>query len=337
MVFGKPTFSGIWGLADNPGFGIESSEISDIAKSLPGCAVTVEHNALTEILDGVDAKPQTLDGKFYKKELDKMVGGKRAVGSVIGAHKAEVTININPELNGLLEVIESGYLNGLSLTTVREPNGKVGPLELTLTNTPARGHLAKLNFQYKETERSRLTSKMSDAQVSAPATAAAPETSATEATPNVMEAAVAALSEEHRAAVIDRLQKYESALQEKDQMNSSQKEQLLQLEQLTKAKEADRDLILAQFRTLQSAMAEAGASDAAKRLEGLDSMIQSENSALRDHATSQLVMACSAAFQGRAVATPAPAAAAAPAEPVAKRAKLGNGPDDLRNLLRSSF
>lgn len=330
MVFGKPTFSGSWGLSENPGFGVDACEVSDIAGALPGCAVTVEHNALNTILDKVDANPQHMNGKFYKTELDLMNGDKRAVGSVIGAHKSEVTISIDPEFEGLLEVIGSGYLNGLSLTTVRGKNGKVDPLELTLTNTPARGPLAKLNFQYKEGRRSKLKSKMSDAQTPAPSTPAP----AAEATPTAMEAAVASLSEDHRVAVIDRLQKYEDAIKEKDQLAATQKEQLNQLEQLTKAKEADRDLILAQFRTLQAAMAEAGASDAAKRLDGLDSMLQSENSALRDHATSQLVMACSAAFQGRAVAAPA---APAPAEPVAKRAKLGSGPDDLRNLLRSSF
>ena len=331
MVFGKPTFSGSWGFPENPGFGVDASEVSGIAGALPGCAVTVEHNALNTILDKVDANPQHMNGQFYKTELQSMNGDKRAVGSVIGAHKSEVTISIDPEFQGLLEVISLGYLNGLSLTTVRENNGKVNPLELTLTNNPARGPLAKLNFEYKGGRRSKLKSKMSDAQTPAPST---PAPAAAEATPTAMEAAVASLSEDHRAAVIERLQKYEDAIKEKDQLADSQKEQLTQLEQLSKAKEADRDLILAQFRTLQAAMTDAGASDAAKRLDGLDSMLQSENSALRDHATSQLVMACSAAFQGRSVAAPP---TPAPAEPVAKRAKLGSGPEDLRNLLRSSF
>lgn len=343
MVFSAPTFSGTWGSADNPGFGLEASEVSDIARALPGSAVTVEHNALSSILDNIDKNPQALDKKIYRSQLDQMHGDKRAVGTVIGANKSEVVLSIDPSLSGLSEIVGSGYLNGLSLTTVRDANGKIAPLEMTLTNTPARGHGAKLNFEYKDGAIRKLNSIMSDAQAAAaPTTPAATETTQ----PTAMEAAVASLSEEHRAAVIDRLKQYEDAMAVKDASAKQQAEQLAQLEQLTKAKEADRDLILAQFRTLQAAMAEAGASDAAKRLEGLDSMLQSENTALRDHATSQLVMACSAAFQGRSVAAaPAPAAAAAvpatpaaPAEPVAKRAKLANdAPDDLRNLLRSSF
>ena len=269
--------------------------------------------------------------------LAQMDGGKRSVGSVIGARGTEVTVGIDSDLEGLVEMVEGGYLNGLSLTTVRDASGQVRPLEMTLTNTPARGNEAKLSYQYKRNERRMLSSKMSDA-VQTPAAAPA-ETPSAE--PTALEAAVASLSEEHRAAVLERLSSYETAMKSKDASSEEQAKQIAALEQLTKAKEADRDLILAQFRTLQAAMKEAGASEDARRLEGLDTMLQSENNALRDHATSQLVMACSAAFQRRSVAAPpAPAAVpdAAPVEPPApKRAKLNDAPSDLRNLLRSSF
>ncbi len=340
MVFSRPTFSGIWGSAADPGFGLAASEVPSISAALPGCALTVEHNALNSILDEVAARPAHLDGDVYRQMLGQMDGGKRSVGSVIGARGTEVTVGIDSDLEGLVEMVEGGYLNGLSLTTVRDASGQVRPLEMTLTNTPARGNEAKLSYQYKRNERRMLTSKMSDA-VQTPAAAAAAPAETPTAEPTALEAAVASLSEEHRAAVLERLSSYETAMKSKDASTEEQTKQIAALEQLTKAKEADRDLILAQFRTLQAAMNEAGASEDARRLEGLDTMLQSENNALRDHATSQLVMACSAAFQRRSVsAPPAPAAVpdAAPVEPPApKRAKLNDAPSDLRNLLRSSF
>ena len=295
MVFSRPTFSGVWGSAAEPGFGLAASEVPSISAALPGCALTVEHNALNSILDEVAARPAHLDGDVYRQMLAQMDGGKRSVGSVIGARGTEVTVGIDSDLEGLVEMVEGGYLNGLSLTTVRDASGQVRPLEMTLTNTPARGNEAKLSYQYKRNERRMLSSKMSDA-VQTPAAAPA-ETPSAE--PTALEAAVASLSEEHRAAVLERLSSYETAMKSKDASSEEQAKQIAALEQLTKAKEADRDLILAQFRTLQAAMNEAGASEDARRLEGLDTMLQSENNALRDHATSQLVMACSAAFQRR--------------------------------------
>lgn len=341
MVFSRPTFSGTWGSAAEPGFGLEASEVPSISAALPGCALTVEHNALNSILDKVAARPAHLDGDVYRQMLGQMDGGKRSVGSVIGARGTEVTVGIDSDLEGLVEMVEGGYLNGLSLTTVRDASGQVRPLEMTLTNTPARGNEAKLSYQYKRNERRMLTSKMSDA-TQTPAAAAPAETPPAE--PTALEAAVASLSEEHRAAVLERLSSYETAMKSKDASFEEQTKQIAALEQLTKAKEADRDLILAQFRTLQAAMNEAGASEDARRLEGLDTMLQSENNALRDHATSQLVMACSAAFQRRSVAAPPVPAAVPAAVPVApveppapKRAKLNDAPSDLRNLLRSSF
>lgn len=274
--------------------------------------------------------------------LEKMEGGKRSVGSVLGAHGTEVTVSINSNLKGLVEMVKAGYLNGLSLTTVRGEDGSINPLEMTLTNTPARGNEAKLNFEYKRYQRQKLISKMSDAQAGTPVVPVSGD-AAPAAQPTKLELAVASLSEEHRAAVLERLSSYETAMEEKKTSSEKQAQEIAALEQLSKAKEADRDLILAQFRTLQSAMNEAGATEDARRLEGLDTMLQSENNALRDHATSQLVMACSSAFQRRSVAALPPSAetAAEPVQPpAAKRAKHSNStsaPADLRNLLRSSF
>ena len=212
MVFARPTFSGVWGSAADPGFGLLAAEVPSISEALPGCPVTVEHKALNSILDQVEENPRHLTGSMYKSMLERMEGSDRSVGSVIGARGTEVTLSLDSNLSGLTEMVEAGYLNGLSLTTVRNQDGSVGPLEMTLTNTPARGNAAKLNRAYKGNRIEKLNSKMSDAQnAAAPAAEAVPA-----AEPPALEAAVASLSEEHRAAVLERLSTYETAMKEKE-------------------------------------------------------------------------------------------------------------------------
>jgi hypothetical protein len=332
MVFGNkgPVFSGSWGNAADPGFGIASESVPDIANALGGCAVTVEHGAVRDACLAIGLRNEEINSESFKNEIANFEGSKRAVGQVLGSSGSDILLRLAPEMTGLGSLVRKGVLTGLSLTTVADETG-VRPIELTLTTDPARGSEAKLSAEYKGMQRIPIKQlKMSAEQPATPmeTTGAA---AAEELTP--LQTAVANLSETDRAAVMERLQKYQDEI---DKLNSQNGELASAKEELSKVvqfKQADKEILEAQLAQLLERVKQATGFD---RQAEVQKMLNHEDASVRGHGLSQMVMACSKAFDSFTVPAP-PAAAAAVAEPAAKRAKVSDQSADVRNLLRAAF
>lgn len=327
MVFGdSPVFAGSWGDASDPGFGLESESVPGIASALGGCAVTVEHSAVREACDAIGARQEQITSASFREELDRLEGSKRAVGQVLGGSGAEVLLRLNPELTGLGSLVRRGVLTGLSLTTVTDEHG-VRPIEVTLTTDPARGSEAKLSAEYKGMRRIPIKSlEMSAEQAATPmeTTGAAAEEQLTP-----LQAAVANLSDEHRAAVVERLGEYEKKIEALSSQNGELTTAKEELAKVVQFKEADKEILEAQLKQLLGRIKDATGFD---REDEVQRMLGHEDASVRGHGLSQMVMACSKAFDSFSVP-----AAPAPAEPAAKRAKVSDQSADVRNLLRAAF
>lgn len=329
MVFddGGPVFSGSWGDAANPGFGITSESVPSIASALSGCAVTVEHGAVKDACVAIGSRNEEINSESFKQEISNFEGSKRAVGQVLGSRGSDILLRLAPEMTGLSSLVREGVLTGLSLTTVADETG-VRPIEITLTTDPARGTEAKLSAEYKGMQRVPIKKlKMSAEQPATPmeTTGAA---AAEELTP--LQTAVASLGEADRTAVMERLQKYQEEIDKLSSQNGELTSAKEELSKVVQFKEADKEILEAQLALLLERVNQATGFD---RQAEVQRMLNHEDASVRGHGLSQMVMACSKAFDSFTV--PAPAAAAA--EPASKRAKVSDQSADVRNLLRAAF
>ena len=192
-----PLFSGAWGDAAAPGFGLEPSDMPRIAEHLPGCAVTVEHGGLLDAISTLDRLEERVSAQSLLAALQATpAGAKQPVGSVVeSAADASVVIHIDPAMPAVASLVRSGELRGLSLTTVAESGEPAMPVELTLCSDPARGiESAVLSDEYKFQEDTLVKTSME----------ATPTPPVDEKT--TLEAAIQSLPEQDREAVIARLQ-----------------------------------------------------------------------------------------------------------------------------------
>ena len=333
-VFGPgAVFGGTWGSAENPGFGLDASEVSAIGRDIRGCAVTVEHGALHDACNAIGGRRERITQGSFLKELEGFTGPKRQVGRVLGGKESDVLVRLHTAMPGVSTLVREGLLSGLSLTTVRDEKG-VRPIELTLTATPKRGTSAKLVAEYIGTGRNEirpplaLPERMSAAapETKTPTEApAAAETPAETATP--LEEAYANLGEKERTALVERFKQYEDKITALTAENGKLTETNGNLAKVVEFKQADQEIMK---QSLDGLLAQIAERVPGFRQQETKDMMLSTDEAIHQHGQHQLVAACSKAFETFAVP---PAAAASDAPPPKKRACN----DDVRNLLRANF
>ena len=262
-------------------------------------------------------------------ELRKLRGSKQPVGTVGGGNGADVVIRVDENFPGTANLVRTGVLTGLSLTTVSDSIG-VRPFEVALTADPARGSAAKLDAEYKGTRRLPITKLEMSAEGATQSDTAAPAVE--EQTP--LEAAVATMPEQHRDNVLKRFNEYEEKISALEAASRALSEEKTNLAKVAEFKEADRQILERQLGNLLTKIKEITGFN---REEEVKSMLNNKDETMHAHGLSQLVAACSSAFD---TFTVHPAAVpAAPAEPTAKRARVeGDGVTNnahVRNLLRA--
>lgn len=329
MVFADTgaVFSGSWGDASDPGFGLSAEAVPAVARSIAGCAVTVEHEGLREACTAIGKQQNEINQATFRTEVNLLKGSKRPVGRVIGANSSDIVLEIDPEYSATANLMRRGVLAGLSLTTVTDESG-IRPIEVTLTTDPARGSEAKLYAEYKGTRRIpinllKMAAANTNAEMDTTTAAAAPSETLTP-----LQTAVAGLSEEHRAEVLKRFSEYEikiSGLAEEKTNLSAEKDEL---SKVVEFKEADREILEKQLAALLERVKEVTGFD---RNAEVQQMLGHKDESIRNHGLTQMVAACSKAFDTFTV----PAAPAA--EPAAKRARTEADAPNVRNLLRAAF
>lgn len=320
-----PLFSGRWGDAAAPGFGLSSSDMPRVAAHLPGCAVTVEHAGLMGAIATLDRLDERVSAQSLLLALQSApAGARQPVGTVLeSGPDASVVVHLDPEMPAVASLVRSGELRGLSLTTVAEPGEPAMPVELTLCGDPARGSDAFLSQEYKLQEGRLVRTAM--------------EAAATvEKTP--LELAIDAMPEKDRDAVLARLKEYESK-------RVSDASALEELETALKTRDSmlgkqstDREVLLAQFDLLKQRLDSTGVEGV--NLEGCREALQEpeRTQQMSDFTIGRIVEACSRGLQAQK-AMAAAASVPAVAEPPAKKRKAPepSAGEGLRNLLRSSF
>ena len=317
-------FSGAWGDAAAPGFGLEPSDMPRIAEHLPGCAVTVEHGGLLDAISTLDRLDERVSGQSLLAALQATpAGAKQPVGSVVeSAADASVVIHIDPAMPAVASLVRSGELRGLSLTTVAESGQPAMPVELTLCSDPARGiESAVLSDEYKFQEDTLVKTSME----------ATPTPPVDEKT--TLETAIQSLPEQDREAVIARLQEYETKRIADGKALEELEAALKTRETMLGKQQTDREVLLAQFDLLK------------QRLDGVDGVnldgcreaLQEPDRTqqMNDFTMGRIIEACSRGLQAQKAA----AATAAPATPAPKKRKVpeSSSGDGLRNLLRANF
>lgn len=345
-----PLFGGSWADAASPGFGIAAGDVSDMQRRLVGCPITLNHSGLQPALDALSARGEVVTAQSVRAHLDgNRSAGARPIGRVVGVGDGtNVTFTLLDSFVGVQEMIRAGVFNGLSLTHVANSTGEKEPLELSLTNDPARKG-ASVVVEYKPTALNPLDTSqiaMSATEMNVAEETPAPEP--VEKTP--LEGVLETLSPEQQQVVLNRLQEYETKHTE---LSTAAESATAEAEKAKAAaaraveeRTADRDVVKSQIENLRTLLTQQGCSAEAERLQSVPSYLDEASLGHSNLALEQVVQACSRALAGmggqavrptkRRTVEAASAPAAAAAAPATPRREISST-STVRNLLRSNF
>lgn len=349
-------FSGTWAPAVDPGFGLTTSEVPEIARRLPGLPVTVNHNGLQGAVSRVDSAGRRLTVDTFVAALKKQGGTSLPVGKIVHTGSdTDVVFSIDPSFSGLQELIRGGLFNGLSLTHVTEGGVKM-PLEISLTSDPARKNSTVLQ-EYKPCGLSvvKLAQPKMNAEgkmdVVEPTTPAAdPQAQGSVPTPTPLEAMMGKLSETDQKIFLGRLEEYEKATTELKAKAEAEAQKATAANELLAQRNADKGIVSDQIKYLRTLLEQHGGADAAASLEDVPAYLEKDSLPHTHMALERVVTACSRALAGAGVGAPRPAKrravdAAPQKAPAASAGSASAGPasagsgksSEVRNLLRSQF
>lgn len=292
--------------------------------------VTYEHEGIFEAVDDAYQSTGEIRVADVRDQLDKNVGLKRPVGTVVAATaNGGFIARIDPRLPLVTDAIRRRIFS-VSLTHVGET---LDPLELSLVRDPART-AASIRASYKGDtlpfDKTRKLLTMADAPTSTPAAPMEQETPAEPpAAVSPIEAALSLLEPEARAVLETQLRNYETQAQRQEKA----------LEELEKAQTQDRDIATALANDLMEKF----------RAQGLELPLGMPSNGAGIHESPfdrrRFIEACSRAFASREAApapaapveaaAPAPAAPAVSEEPPAKRSRGRHGATDGDALVRA--
>jgi len=356
MAGSDAVFSGNWGDAANPGFGLEAGDVAGIQQQLRGCPVTLNHTGLQTAIDNITSVGNPITAAAVRTQLDGAAGAAaRPIGTILSADPASTSVmfTLNSNFSGLAELIRAGLYNGLSLTHVASASGAKEPLEVSLTTDPARS-CSHITSEYKPSLIEVVsTAAMSAENAAAPVATPAPaeEPAVVEKTP--LESALEALSPEQQQVVLSRLQEYETKHSELSsaaetaaaEAKAAQEEAARQLQE----RAADKEVVKAQIESLRTLLTQNGCANEAERLAAVPGYLDQNSIGHSQLALEQVVSACNRALSGvnvarpakrrtteaTAVAAPVAAAASAPLSAPARYDAAASA--SVRNLLRTNF
>lgn len=284
----------------DPGWDLVAAEIPDIAKTLVGRSVALEHVGVAGILQKQGPQGLTTDAA---DALQKVGGTRGAIGRVISAKGTTAVVELDERYPHFAELVKTHGM-GVSLTHARDPvTNAVTALELSLCSEPMRPNARVLSYL----ERSYLPSPLRYAsgaarnmaeQTTPMQTEAAPATPAAapaETQVSPLEAALSKLSESDRRLLEDRFLEYEKQRTESTAGLAAADSKMAEMKKLLETKNTDAQLLRQKFDDLVASVKKSDA-DLGSSLESCASAVNSDDSAMNAYALDRVVTVCSAFF-----------------------------------------
>lgn len=324
-------FSGRWCDPRQPGHGIRAEEVFRVGANLVHRPLTFEHQGIIAASEAVyNANGGSIHADEVKAELQAAENHiERPVGSVIAADAAGKFVG---ELDQQLypytaAAIQSGKLS-VSLTHWDSKNGPA-PLELSLCSEPAR-EAAAVTGTYKGSRLPNVITAKLLTMASEEAQQPVPEVTS-------LEAALAQLPEDARAAVSEKLAGYETSLGSKEAALAELQKQMeskdARIQQFQEAQEVDEEI----FRRLVQGTLERATElnpECTSELGAPDLEALKFDPAARLN-VQRLVTACSRAMAAKKPAPPPPQPSVSVEETPAKRSRAAPGTTSSDALIKA--
>lgn len=323
-------FSGRWCNPTNPGHGINASQVVSVGANLVNRPLTFEHEGIIGAAEAVyHANGGSIPAKEVEQELkNSNVGIQRPLGSVIAANNTGKFVG---QLDQTLypytaAAIQSGKLS-VSLTHWDSQNGPA-PLELSLCSQPAREEAAVTGTYKGNRLPNVITAKL--------LTMASEEAQQPVPQVTTLEAALAQLPEDARAAVTEKLAGYETSLGSKEsalaELAKEMESKDARLKEFAEAQQVDEEIFR---RLVQGTLDRATELDAECTRElGVPDLEALKFDPTARLNVQRLVTACSKAMAAKPTLVP-PTPTVSIEEPAAKRSRAAPGKTSSDALIKA--